>query len=48
LKGYAGSAAAAEQALTRAGVDPMARGESLGVEEFARIAEALNAARGDA
>ena len=28
-------------ALAKAGVDPMARGESLGVEQFARIAEAL-------
>lgn len=42
LKGYAGSPQAAEGALARAGVDPMARGESLGVEDFARIAEALH------
>ena len=35
----AGSAEAAEAALAHAGVDPMARGESLGVEQFARIAE---------
>lgn len=41
LKGIAGSAAAAEAALAHAGVDPMARGEALGVEEFARIAEGL-------
>jgi 16S rRNA (adenine1518-N6/adenine1519-N6)-dimethyltransferase len=41
LKGYAGSAEVAGEALRRAGVDPTARGESLGVEEFARVAEAL-------
>ncbi|MEU6348085.1 16S rRNA (adenine(1518)-N(6)/adenine(1519)-N(6))-dimethyltransferase RsmA [Streptomyces sp. NPDC047072] len=39
LAGWAGSAAAAEQALVAAGVSPQARGESLTVEEFARIAE---------
>ena len=41
LKNLAGSAAAAEAALARAGVDPMARGEVIGVEDFARIAEGL-------
>jgi len=41
LKGMAGSAAAAEDALSHAGVSPMARGESLGVEDFARVAEGL-------
>ena len=41
LKGLAGSALAAEAALAHAGVDPMSRGEALGVEQFARIAEAL-------
>jgi 16S rRNA (adenine1518-N6/adenine1519-N6)-dimethyltransferase len=41
LKDLAGSAAAAEAALAHAGVDPMARGESVGVEGFARIAEGL-------
>jgi len=41
LKGLAGSAEAAERALARAGVSPQARGESLGVEQFARIAEEL-------
>lgn len=41
LKGMAGSAVAAEAALAHAGVDPMARGEVIGVEEFARIAEGL-------
>ncbi|MET9256664.1 16S rRNA (adenine(1518)-N(6)/adenine(1519)-N(6))-dimethyltransferase RsmA [Streptomyces sp. NPDC003717] len=39
LAGWAGSAAAAEAALVAAGVSPQARGEALGVEEFARIAE---------
>ncbi|MFJ6725704.1 16S rRNA (adenine(1518)-N(6)/adenine(1519)-N(6))-dimethyltransferase RsmA [Streptomyces sp. NPDC091281] len=39
LAGWAGSAAAAERALVAAGVSPQARGESLTVEEFARIAE---------
>ncbi|MEO5709450.1 MAG: 16S rRNA (adenine(1518)-N(6)/adenine(1519)-N(6))-dimethyltransferase RsmA [Nocardioidaceae bacterium] len=42
LKDLAGSAAAAEAALAHAGVDPMARGESIGVEQFALIAEGLN------
>jgi 16S rRNA (adenine1518-N6/adenine1519-N6)-dimethyltransferase len=45
LKGHAGSASAAEAALAHAGVDPSARGESLGVEQFARIAEGLAEAR---
>jgi len=40
LAGWAGSAAAAEDALRRAGVDPGLRGEALGVEEFARVAAA--------
>ncbi|KOX17779.1 ribosomal RNA small subunit methyltransferase A [Nocardiopsis sp. NRRL B-16309] len=39
LAGWAGSAPAAETALRAAGVDPSARGESLGIEEFAAIAE---------
>jgi 16S rRNA (adenine1518-N6/adenine1519-N6)-dimethyltransferase len=43
LKGLAGSAELAERALAGAGVDPMARGESIGVEQFARIAEGLPA-----
>jgi 16S rRNA (adenine1518-N6/adenine1519-N6)-dimethyltransferase len=46
LRGYAGSADAAEEALARAGVDPTARGEALRVEDFARIAEALAAGQG--
>ncbi|MCM2389980.1 16S rRNA (adenine(1518)-N(6)/adenine(1519)-N(6))-dimethyltransferase RsmA [Streptomyces albipurpureus] len=40
LAGWAGSPAAAEQALVAAGISPQARGESLTVAEFARIAEA--------
>lgn len=39
LAGWAGSPVLAEQALRDAGVDPGLRGERLGVEEFARIAE---------
>ncbi|HEX6469564.1 MAG TPA: 16S rRNA (adenine(1518)-N(6)/adenine(1519)-N(6))-dimethyltransferase RsmA [Streptosporangiaceae bacterium] len=38
LAGWAGSAGAAERALRAAGVDPGARGESLDVTAFARIA----------
>jgi 16S rRNA (adenine1518-N6/adenine1519-N6)-dimethyltransferase len=45
LKAMAGSAEAAEAALAHAGVDPMARGESIGIEQFALIAEGLRAAR---
>jgi 16S rRNA (adenine1518-N6/adenine1519-N6)-dimethyltransferase len=41
LRGLAGSAEAAERALATAGIDPLARGESLGIGEFVRIAEAL-------
>lgn len=41
LRELAGSAEAAEAALTKAGIDPLARGESLTVEEFARLAEAV-------
>jgi 16S rRNA (adenine1518-N6/adenine1519-N6)-dimethyltransferase len=40
LAGWAGSAADAERILRAAGVDPGARGEALGVAEFARIAAA--------
>ena len=39
LAGWAGSPAAAEAALLAAGIDPAARGETLTVEEFARLAE---------
>jgi 16S rRNA (adenine1518-N6/adenine1519-N6)-dimethyltransferase len=45
LARWAGSAAAAEQIVRAAGVDPGARGESLGVAEFARIAAAGPAGR---
>lgn len=38
LAGWAGSAAAAETALRAAGIDPQARGEKLGIEDFASIA----------
>jgi 16S rRNA (adenine1518-N6/adenine1519-N6)-dimethyltransferase len=40
LAGWAGSPVAAESVLRAAGIDPMARGESLDVVEFARLAEA--------
>ncbi|HEY0871230.1 MAG TPA: hypothetical protein VGD55_12590, partial [Acidothermaceae bacterium] len=39
LAGWAGSPAAAEIALRAAGIDPGARGETLDVTSFARIAE---------
>ena len=39
LAGWAGSAPAAEQALRAAGIDPRARGETLDVAAFARLAE---------
>lgn len=39
LSSWAGSAAAAEAALRSAGVDPRSRGETLGIADFARIAE---------
>ena len=37
LAGWAGSAAQAERRLVAAGIDPGARGEQLGVEQFARL-----------
>jgi 16S rRNA (adenine1518-N6/adenine1519-N6)-dimethyltransferase len=40
LAAWAGSAAAAEEVLRAAGVDPALRGEALGIGEFARIAAA--------
>jgi 16S rRNA (adenine1518-N6/adenine1519-N6)-dimethyltransferase len=40
LARWAGTPAEAERILAAAGVDPGARGESLTVAEFARIAEA--------
>ena len=39
LAGWAGSPSAAETALWAAGIDPSARGETLDVEAFARLAE---------
>jgi 16S rRNA (adenine1518-N6/adenine1519-N6)-dimethyltransferase len=42
LKGLAGSAEVAEAALVAAGVAPTARGEAIGVLDFARIAEHLS------
>jgi 16S rRNA (adenine1518-N6/adenine1519-N6)-dimethyltransferase len=45
LAGWAGSPTAAEAALTAAGIDPRARGESLDVGAFARLAEAGRALR---
>ena len=44
LAGLAGSPGAAEAALRAAGVDPGLRGEAAGIEDFARVAEALAAA----
>jgi 16S rRNA (adenine1518-N6/adenine1519-N6)-dimethyltransferase len=40
LAGWAGSPAEAERLLRAAGVDPRARGESLAIDEFARVAAA--------
>lgn len=45
LAGWAGSAAAAETALREAGIDPTARGESLDVAAFERLAVAGRALR---
>lgn len=47
LAALAGSAAAAEEALRSAGVDPGQRGEQLGVEDFVRIADALATRSGE-
>jgi 16S rRNA (adenine1518-N6/adenine1519-N6)-dimethyltransferase len=41
LRGLAGSAEASEAALRAAGIGPLARGESLAIEDFVRIAEQL-------
>jgi len=41
LRDLAGSAEAAEAALVAAGIDPLARGESLDISDFVRIAEEL-------
>jgi len=45
LSGWAGSAPEAERLLRAAGLDPGARGESLGVAEFARLAAARKSTR---
>jgi 16S rRNA (adenine1518-N6/adenine1519-N6)-dimethyltransferase len=44
LSGWAGSAPEAERLLRAAGLDPGARGESLDVAEFARLAAAQKSA----
>ena len=44
LARWAGGPAAAERLLRAAGVDPAARGEALGVAEFARIAQSAGSA----
>jgi len=44
LSGWAGSAPEAERLLRVAGLDPGARGESLGIAEFARLAAARHSA----
>jgi 16S rRNA (adenine1518-N6/adenine1519-N6)-dimethyltransferase len=44
LSGLAGSPAAAEAWLRRAEVDPQARGESLGIEDYLRLASTRSAA----
>lgn len=43
LAGLAGSAGAAQEALERAGVSPTARGETLDIDQFAAVAQQLNA-----
>ena len=44
LAGLVGSAGAAQEALERAGVSPTARGETLDIDQFAAVAQQLNAA----
>ncbi|NDK30966.1 16S rRNA (adenine(1518)-N(6)/adenine(1519)-N(6))-dimethyltransferase RsmA [Nesterenkonia haasae] len=44
LSGFVGTGALAEQALRAAEVDPQARGETLNIHDFTRIAAALRAA----
>lgn len=44
LAGLVGSSSAAQDVLEAAGVDPTARGERLGITDFARIAEHLGSA----
>jgi 16S rRNA (adenine1518-N6/adenine1519-N6)-dimethyltransferase len=45
LAGLIGSPSAAEGVLRAAGIDPLARGEALSVEEFTRLAAALGSVR---
>ncbi|MQW76120.1 16S rRNA (adenine(1518)-N(6)/adenine(1519)-N(6))-dimethyltransferase RsmA [Nocardioides sp. dk4132] len=45
LKPLAGSAAVLDAALTSAGIDPLARGESLRIEQFVALTEGIVAAR---
>jgi 16S rRNA (adenine1518-N6/adenine1519-N6)-dimethyltransferase len=40
LAGWAGSPADAERVLRAAGIDPSARGETLAIADFARVAQA--------
>ena len=47
LARWAGSAEAAEQACRRAGIDPGARGERLGVADFVALTRALTRDRAD-
>ena len=44
LAGLAGSAGTAQEGLERAGVSPTARGETLDIDQFAAVAQQLNAA----
>jgi 16S rRNA (adenine1518-N6/adenine1519-N6)-dimethyltransferase len=46
LRQLAGSTEAAEKALVAAGIDPLARGESLRIEDFVRVAEELGKSGG--
>ena len=48
LSGRFGGSAAAEVVLRRAGIDPEARGEVLGIEDFARLAAVVHAGAPDA
>jgi 16S rRNA (adenine1518-N6/adenine1519-N6)-dimethyltransferase len=41
----AGSPAEAQRAIEAAGIEPTARGETLSISEFARLAEGLSGAR---
>jgi 16S rRNA (adenine1518-N6/adenine1519-N6)-dimethyltransferase len=45
LAGRAGSPDAAARALAAAGIDPSARGETVGIDGFARLAESLDSCR---